>query len=108
MPVQGDNEACTDVYQGAAFVWTHISTQRTNTVVSYDGQQNDEKHAFQLRVLRRHRRLVQQYLTHVSLEAAAEERRNRQLLVGLQQLLSPPQLTSARRKRTRHMFSCAQ
>lgn len=80
--MQGDNEAYTDRYQGVAFYWTHFTTQRQNTVVSWDSTQNDEKRAFQLSVLFRHRRLVRQYLEHVSVCADAEEKRNRQLLVS--------------------------
>ena len=83
LTLQGDNEACADVYQGAVFQWTHITNQRANTTMSYDNTNNDEKHSFQLRVHRKHRRLVQQYLAHVNLSATEEEKRNRQLLVRM-------------------------
>ena len=72
-----------DVYQGVSFTWTHSTSQRTNPVLSYDSSDNDERRSFQLRVLRRHRGLTEQYLQHIRVTAEALEKQNRQLLVSI-------------------------
>ena len=82
--VQDDNEICIDVWRGQWFQWSHTTTQRSNTVMAWNGSHNDEKRSYKLMMRQKNMHLLLPYLNHVIQTADEESKRNKKLKVRKQ------------------------